>query len=215
MSVSYPFTLSESIDLTFTLFITFAVVWQSFVAHRQSRISAKQAEISNSQLELTKDSESRKREMEKPNVKITWSTYTHGRSGADGSLQKTSFDGFIITNMSRLDVTIVERGFERAIKKGDKPKLVHVSFAPAEEFDGTILSDMDVPRRLQYGETMKVLYPRSSRMGPARVRARCRDSLRNKYYADHWVEYTNELVSLYGEPGDGYVSLEEAAADTG
>ncbi len=204
-------TFNEIIISILTLIIAAAVVVQAIYTKKQARIVEDQAK-------MARDTEDRRVQREKPNVRIAVASYSHLRIGGKDDPKTLSFQGFSITNTSLLDVTITGWSLELGIMEREDSISKSASIAPVEEFEGKKLSDTVLPHRLRYGETMRILFSmadllsslkREGHDGLARVRPQCQDSLGYTYTTDYWVEWTKDSVATHGDPGLGYLSSDE------
>lgn len=201
-------TFNEGVIVILTLIIALSAVVQAICTRKQTKI----AEL---QMELARESEERQRKRETPNIKFAIDGYSHGRIDPDGnSTTDVYFGGFCITNASSVDVTITNFNLERGIREGESTLAKSVWMTPVEEFKGKKLSDMELPRRLQHGESMRFLFEahllrRETDGEQPRYRPQCQDSLGNTYTTPFWVEWTDSGVATYEDPGPGYLSSEE------
>lgn len=166
------------------------------------------------QTKLAREAEERQRKRETPNINFEMHRYSHGIYDPDGNSTDVYFGGFRITNVSFVDVTITNISLELGIREGESLISNSASIPPVEEFEGEKLSDTELPRHLQHGESIRFLFDAPSlrwEKGGERPRYRpqCQDSLGNTYTVPYWVEWTNNGVARHGDPGPGYLSSEE------
>ena len=129
-------------------------------------------------------------------VVATSTVMVRPKSSKSSELETTQLVGFRVTNHSPFPIIIENVLFEmwnedegvRQVGLGD----------PVRTFDGKLLSH-DFPRRLQYGESMQVLYRKDNGAFKAsnRIRATFRDSLQNAYPAPYWVKWTDTETVAY------------------
>lgn len=185
---------------------------------------ALQAKFTRDMAKIANEAERREREREKPRIELIDYTYGYHYTDASGKVESEDFEGFSIRNASKFDIVISNWSLEVGIPIDD-PKTVERNryLRPARTHRGQQISDPDTPRRLQYGEKMKVLFHRDEILlnlkrndgTIVRVRPQCQDSLGNTYKLSHWMEWDVErrVSSSYGNPGDGYVTSEERRAE--
>ena len=209
----YPFAFfwSFAIDdllipiLTFVNVVLTIVI--AFSARSQARSTRQLAEISIR-------TERRVREYDEPKVKLDQAT----ACVIDGSRLK-SFVGFSITNASRFDVFISTFRLGLGIPVNAKPGsfVPYYPLPPAKECQGSTLSDCSPSRRLQPGESTRVLYDedravealKSEEGKPVRVRPECYDSLGNHYTLGCWIAWGKNSRTEFKDPGPGMISEEQ------
>ena len=131
-----------------------------------------------------------------------------------------SFVGFSITNASPFEITITSLGLELGIPEdNDGAFTSQIDFPHITKFKDRELSDSTLPRRLTYGESMRILYNETDVVEelrvqgndqPARVRPQCYDSLGNKHTMDSWITWEKGGFAAFDGPGSGYLIKEEA-----
>ena len=193
-------TFNEVIVAILTLIIAVSAVFQTISTRKQT--------------ELAREAAERQKKREMPNIKFAIDGYSHGRIDPEGYSTDVCYGGFRITNVSFVDVTITSFSLELGIQEGETIISNSASFPPAKEFERKKLSDTELPRRLQHGESMRFLFDvlslRREKDGERpRYRPQCQDSLGNTYTVPYWVEWTNNGVAIHGDPGPGYLSSEE------
>ena len=189
-----------------TAIIAFCVVVQTINIREQARILA--------------DSEKRTRERDKPTVRIT--TLSHAIRYYDddsGKPQEKSFVGFSIANASPFDITITSIGLELGIPIDNDGGVRSELYIPQVTiYKRWELSNFSLPHRLQYGETLRVLYDeadaveRLMRQGngnPARVLPFCYDSLGNKHTMDSWITWEVGVMRGFDGPEPGHITFDE------
>ena len=181
-----------------------------------------QAKFSKLQARTLLRSEKRHRQQNNPKIKLV--TILHTIQDSTNSDIHTNFVGIGITNTSLLDVTITSVDFELGIPENSVGNifLAHL-ISPTIKYKGYDLSDANLPQRLKYGETIKLLYEEDriiselkSREGdqPLRVRPRCLDSLGNFHTLRGWVTWGEKgRISTFNGPGPGLVTYEEWMAN--
>ena len=202
-------TTGEELDLLLTIVLTGAVVWQTRLTGILARVASKQATISATQVAIIREAEARQRRLEDPQIRFSSISYTHASTGIDGNIRTDRFVGFSVTNASLREISIAYLGIDFAIKHEGGTRISKPIISPVIEFRDKNLSDTDLPRRLRYGDTLRVHYNHDDLSGKGRIRYTCRDSLGNTYYADCWMGYTEGSETTYGDPGPGCFSLEE------
>ena len=198
-------TFEQAMMIILTAIIAFCVVVQTINMREQSRILA--------------DSEKRTRERNKPTAKLTSISHGVRYYNDSGKPQEKSFVGFSIANASPFDITITSIGLEMGIPI-DKDRAVRpqISIPPVTSYKEWEISDFSLPRRLQYGETLQVLYDeadaaeRLKRQGngnPVRVLPFCYDSLGNKYTMDYWITWEVGVIRAFEGPEPGHITFDE------
>ena len=189
-----------------TAIIAFCVVVQTINMREQSRILA--------------DSEKRNRERDKPTAKLTLLSHAVRYYDDDsGKPQEKSFVGFSIANASPFDITIRSFGLELGIPIDNDGSVRPEIYIPQiTSYKGWELSDFSLPRRLQYGETLQILYDRADAVerlkrygsgNPARIRPFCHDTLGNTYTLDSWITWEEDGVRAFGGPEPGHITFDE------
>ena len=185
---------------------------------------ALQAKFTRDTAKVAKEAERREREREKPRIELVAYSYGSHYTDASGKVERTEFFGFSIRNASKFDIVISNWSLEVGIPI-DEPHVFesHRHLNPARTHRGQQISDPDTPRRLQYGEAMKVVFHQEEVLlnlrcdddTIARVRPQCQDSLGNTYKLSHWMEWDVErrVSAAHDTPGDGYVTSEERRAE--
>ena len=185
---------------------------------------ALQAKFTRDMAKVAKEAERREREREEPRIELVAYSYGYHHTDASGKVESDDFEGFSIRNASKFDIVIANWSLEVGIPI-EEPKAIEQTLllSPASTHRGRQISDPDTPRRLQYGEDMKVVFHqeeilRNLRRGDGtivRVRPKCQDSLGNTYRLSHWVEWDVErrVSAAHDSPGDGYVTSEERRAE--
>ena len=194
-------TLPEVLMVVLTVVIAVSVGVQAKYTADLAKMSAQEAK--------------RDKERNEPKVLIGHRILSIGID--DGEIP---FKGFSITNASPFDVTITEFNLGLGISADGKGP-IQTSAHPrhVDHHKGKQISDFSVPRRLQYGESMHVLYDEGAVIAElgsgeekgrtVRFRPQCRDSLGNRHAMDQWISWGERSISAYNEPGPGLISEEE------
>ena len=215
-----PLTLNEILMVILTFIIAVSVGLQAKFMRDQAKITQDQAKITRGQANLAKEAEARQRQKEEPKIKITTSYYSDLEDEDEwGKRKRVNYLGFAITNASPFDVTIAFAWLELGIKEDDDYAISRkIDIPPLTKYKKQEISDSTLPHRLQYGETITILYKETNILRlltkagggqPARVRPQCSDSLGNTYSLDYWVMWNVESVAAYNEPGPGYRTSQE------
>ena len=179
-----------------------------------------QTKYMGEQARILADSEQRTRERDKPTVRITTLSYAIRYYDDDsGKPQEKSFVGFSIANASPFDITITSIGLELGIPIDNDGGVRSELYIPqVTSYKKWELSSFAPPHRLQYGETLQVLYDRADAVeqlkrhgsgNPARIRPRCHDSLGNEYTLDSWITWEEDGVIEFDGPEPGHITFEE------
>lgn len=201
-------TLNQWINIVLTVVIVVAVSAQAWFTRAQAG--------------LLKESEQRARDRDKPKLRIVELSQGVSRIDPSGDNIHTSFDGFTVTNAGFADIEITFFAFEVGklpSTEDDESPVDQVQFSPVTQHDGTILSTMSLPHRLQPGESFRVLFDEeqlvseSTKIGdgpPVHMRPFFLDSLGNKHTLDHWVVYMGKgsVAGAHG-PSPGRISEED------
>lgn len=176
-----------------------------------------QAKYTKQLAEITLQADQRVRERQKPEVKLVecHSTIQTGNTWK-------SFVGFSITNASPFGVTITSIGLGLGIPvdRLRGPYTSSICLSHIDKYGGATLSDCSLPRRLQYGESMRVLYDEDSAIAelkskgegqPVRIRPQCYDSLGNRHTMDHWAAWDKNSIASFPDPGPGLIAEEQLA----
>lgn len=202
-----PLALNEILMVFLTLVIAVSVVLQAKFMRDQARITREQAN-------LAKEAETRQRQKEEPKIRITTSHHSLDEEDKWGKRKRANYLGFAVTNASPFDVTIAYAWLELGIKEDDDYAISRkIDIQPLTQYKRQEISNSTLPHRLQYGETITILYEETNILWhltkagggqPARVRPQCSDSLGNTYSLDCWVMWEVGSVAAYNGPGPGY-----------
>ena len=118
--------------------------------------------------------------------------------------EQISFKGFSITNASPFDVTITQFSMGLGIPADGRGPVQLAALPPhVNQHNGEQISDFSLPRRLQYGESMHVLYDEETVIAElgseeeedrtVRFRPQCQDSLGNRHAMNQWVSLGQEV----------------------
>lgn len=189
--------------------LTCAVVWQAVLTWRLAKIGEKQNSISETQLRMVKEAEERQRQLQAPRLRFV----TAHRGFTDATtrpIKSTNYDGFIVTNESMLDITVDRAEFDIAVPIKEGRSVEYTRLEPVVCHGTSKVSDTDLPRRLRHGDKFEVYYSREDLQVTNMVRPMCMDTLGNRYYADFWMDYSedNKTTTRSG-PGSGYRSVQE------
>ena len=198
-------TREQWIDVVLTSIIAAAMVGQWWFIRRQAKLLEK--------------ADRRRRERDKPLVRIT--PFSYGFASID-AIEATirKLDGFTVTNAGFRDIEITSFAFEvgRRLDSRNDPATSEITFTPVDKHRETVLTTMELPHRLKPGESFKVLYDtirmieETIRIGgetPIRMRPYCSDSLGNKHMPHHWVTYKENQTAFFDGPSPGRISEED------
>ena len=199
-------TFEQGMMIVLTIIIAISVLVQAVYTSKQARILA--------------ESEQRNRERSVPTVKITPVFHTV-QDGDDefGNPNWKSFVGLTIANASPFDITITSIEFEQGIPIDSDSRISTVVWFPhVTRYKDSLLSNVSLPHRLQYGQTLQVMFDEAHVVEelklngggtPVRVRPRCFDSLGNKHTMDSWIVWEESKISSFPGPGPGYMTEEK------
>ena len=197
----------QVINIVLTAIIAISVFFQAKYAKQQARVLI--------------ESEETNKKKGKPNVRIVLAHHSiqDGKGDTD-SPKWVCFVGFTITNASLFDITITIVDFEVGIpenKQGSVP--LSMQLTEITKYKGRELSNVNLPQRLKYGDTIKLLYNEKYLVEsfksdgdnmPIRVRPRCYDSLGNIHTLGTWVTWSEGRVTNYSDgPGPGLLNHDE------
>ena len=195
--------IDEIVNIFLTAIIAFSV-------YSQARSTQEQAKNTRNQVRKLEDAQQRLAEKDRPNVKFTSLTQI---------VEGSTFVGFSMTNASMFDITITSVALELGIPENIKGSFAQsISPTPIDVFKGTRLSELSLPRRLQYGDSIRVLYDEArivhlmesyGKEQPARARPRCHDSLGNRHTMDYWITWFHGGSSAFPDPGPGLITEEK------
>ena len=197
-------TLSEILMVVLTGIIACSAIWQARTVREQATLMARAMEVE----------ERRNR----PAAKVRTSSHSFGKTGPGDERETTRFVGFSMTNSGVVEIEVVGWALQLGLKEEDSVLSTWPLLNPEESFNGKRLSDVDLPRRLKHGETVKVLFREEELLAQlrregdgvvARVRPEFQDSLGNTYSMDHWVEWAEGSIAAHDGPGPGYLTPEE------
>lgn len=207
-----PLTLNEILMVILTFIIAVSV-------GLQAKFMRDQAKITRDQANLAKEAEARQIQKEEPKIKITASHHSLEDEDEWGKRKRVNYLGFAITNASPFDVTIAYAWLELGIKEDDDYAISRkIDIPHLTQYKKQEISDSTLPHRLQYGETITILYEETNILWhltkagggqPARVRPQCSDSLGNIHSLDYWVVWNVGSLAAYNGPGPGYQTSEE------
>ena len=199
--------LFDTVEFNELIMIILTVII-AFSAYSQAKNTKKQAQ-------LLKQSEERNRERHNPKIRMMLVDHI-----VQDDTNWISYVGFSITNASSFDVTIISLGLELEIPEdNDGPITLKTDFPHVTKFKDRELSDSTLPRRLKYGESLRILYDETGVVErlraqgsdqPARVRPQCYDSLGNKHTMDSWITWKKGGVAYFDGPRPDYLTAEEA-----
>ena len=185
-------------------------------AYSQARSAKKQARYAREQAQKLAEAEQRLRDRDEPKIQLSNLVQHVG--------ENSLFVGFSITSASPFAVTLTSFTFELGIPVNSTGHFVpEIMFsAGVSEREGIKLSDASFPHRLQYGETIRVLYDADEFMKfledlrlkgelehPARIRPICYDSLGNRHRMKSWISWNRRAISSFDDPGPGLVTIDE------
>ena len=196
-------TIDDVLMVVLTGIIAWSVLWQARYTKRLAEISVQ--------------TEQRVRERNKPEVKLVQCRYDY-QTGDEDTWK--SFVGFSITNASPFDVIItsISLGLGIPVDRIRGPFTSSIQLSHIDRHRGATLSDCSLPRRLQHGESMRILYDEDEAIGvlkregggqPARCRPQCGDSLGNRHTMDHWVVWEKNSTAGFPDPGPGLIAEEQ------
>lgn len=177
----------EVINIILTAIIAVSVFFQAKYAKQQARILIKTEETN--------------RKKDKPDVRIVLAQHSiQDDKGDTDSPNGVCFVGFTITNASLFDITITHVNFELGIPENKQGGVtVSMQLPEITKYKGRELSNIKLPHRLKYGETIKLFYNEKYLVEsfksdgdnmPIRVRPRCNDSLGNIHTLGTWVTWS-------------------------
>ena len=200
--ITDPKIIDEIIMIILTAIIAASVFWQA---------------------RITYQAEKRNEERRKPKVGIILAGSSYSRyDTTTEKYESRKFEGFQATNIGHIDVTITSMFLEYPIR--DKPEeygtTSRTGYPEKIEFEGKIICDPCLPRRLRPGDSVQSLYSlddlenmqRSHETGKTiRLRPKIQDSIGNEYHGPWMIWESNSNTSTsYGDPGLGYITPEEA-----
>lgn len=181
-------------------------------------VSLNQTCLLREQVALMRDAEDR---LTRPVAKVTLLSRGFGLgrlTSEDGKANRTEFVGFTLTNATPFAIMVTGWHLELGVEEASDTLSLYTYPTPVDSFEEEKLSDMDYPRRLQYGEAVSVLFRREDMLARlrregeecvTRVRPGFQDSLGNTYSTGSWVEWTEDGWNAYDRPCPGYLSSEE------
>ena len=202
-------------ELDFNEVIMVALTFIACSAYSQARSAKRQARYAYEQAQRLEEAEQRIRERDEPKIRFSSVVKEAG--------EKPRLVGFSITNASPFAVTLTSFNFELGIPVNSTGNVVtETTFSKAVmEREGIKLSDASFPHRLQYGETIRVLYDADEFVNfldklrlegelehPARIRPICYDSLGNRHRMK-WISWSRQAISYFDDPGPGLVTKDE------
>ena len=204
-----PFALLQNLVIDDVLMVVLTAIIASAVRS--------QAKYTRQLAEITLQTERRVRERNKPEVKLVPSRYDY-QTGDEDTWK--SFVGFSITNASLFDVIItsISLGLGIPVDRIRGPFTSSIQLSHIDRHRGATLSDCSLPRRLQYGESMRVLYDEDEAIGalkregggqPVRIRPQCGDSLGNRHTMDYWVIWDKNSIAGFPDPGPGLIAEDQ------
>ncbi len=208
----------QHLNIFLTFIVTVAIVFQTIFTGKQTRFIREQAR-------LLEESERRARDRDKPMLCISSTGYEVNHTDESGHSTSRIFEGFTVTNVGFTDVEVTEFAFElgRMRKRAGMSEIptAVIGFRPVMADGRTALSTMSLPHRLRRGESFKTFFDkeklveRSLQEGggtSVHMRPYCRDSLDNRYIADHWFAYPHvRSIIAYANPSPGRISEEDWA----
>ncbi len=180
--------------IVLTAIIAASSLWQALTVRRQAAL-----------LQEVEDRRTR------PSAHVVVSGLSDSRATDGYYYETTEYEGFSITNTGVIEITVTGWCLQRGVEP-DGNTTMRASQPPLAD-----VSDLRLPRRLQYGDTARVLFERRrllmaltrDRDGRvARVRPEFQDSLGNTYSTAEWVEWTETGGVSHGGPEPGYLTPE-------
>ena len=168
------------------------------------------------QLEILRTTESRE---EQVNVLVQPSGHSYSRGYGD-HVKQTNFVGFQVINRSVFAITISSWHLE-----GEQPedwrgsgRQMHPVIPTVVEYEGSTLTTLKTPHRLERGETATVMLSKAEVLSNlrrddgtvTRVRGVFCDTLGNFHRTPSWIEWTEQGITYQAGPGPGYITPEEA-----
>ena len=204
-----PFAFLQNLETDDVLMVVLTAIIASAVRS--------QAKYTRQLAEITLQTERRVRERNKPEVKLVQCRHDFQTGGT-----WKSFVGFSITNASPFDVIItsISLGLGIPVDRIRGPFTPSIQLSHIDRYRGATLSDCSLPRRLQYGESMRVLYGEDDAIAalkhegggqPVRIRPQCDDSLGNRHTMGHWAIWDKHSIAGFPDPGPGLITEEQWA----